>query len=214
MIRMKRKNLQSLVRFLIRLLTHTEYIDLENIPETGGVIIAINHLHYLDTPVVFVNPRRSDITALVTTKYQKNFFMKWFTESAEGIWINRDIADFTAIRKASRALAEGLAVGIAPEGTRSKTAQLQEGKPGTIMLAAKTHAPIVPVGITGTENAFKKILRLRHPKITVRFGEAFTIPEFEQGERSADLKYWTDELMRRIAELLPEGYRGVYAEQI
>jgi 1-acyl-sn-glycerol-3-phosphate acyltransferase len=211
MIRMKRKHLQSLVRFLIKALTRTEFIDYENIPARGGVIVAINHLNYLDTPVLFANPRRPDITALVTTKYQKKAFIKWFTESAEGIWINRDIADFSAIRKASQILADGRALGIAPEGTRSQDAKLQEGKPGTIMLALKSRVPIVPVGITGTEDALKKILHLRKPRIIIRFGEAFTIPEFKKGERSADLKYWTDELMKRIAALLPEQYRGVYA---
>jgi 1-acyl-sn-glycerol-3-phosphate acyltransferase len=213
MVLMKREQLQNLVRFLIKTLTRTEFIDLENIPASGGVIIAINHINYLDTPVIFINPRRTDITALVTTKYQHNLFMKWFCENAHGIWINRDIADFTAIRKASKVLADGWALGIAPEGTRSKTASLQEGKPGTVMLAAKTRMPIVPVGITGTENAFRKIFTLQRPRITVRFGKAFIIPEFKQGERSADLKYWTDELMRRIAELLPASYRGVYGEQ-
>ena len=211
MIRMKRETLQVLVRFLIKVLTRTEFINSENIPATGGVIIAINHLNYLDTPVLFVNPRRPDITALVTTKYQKKAFINWFTESAEGIWINRDIADFSAIRKASKVLAAGRALGIAPEGTRSKNGQLQEGKPGTIMLAVKSKVPIVPVGITGTENAMKKIFHLRKPRISIRFGEAFTIPEFRKGERSADLKYWTNELMRRIAALLPEQYQGVYA---
>ena len=118
----------------------------------------------MDTPVVFVNPRRKDITALVTTKYKKNLFMRWFTESAQAIWIDRDVADFTAIRKASKVLAEGWALGIAPEGTRSKTAQLQEGKPGTIMLALKAKVPIVPVGITGTENSIKKILSFKRPE--------------------------------------------------
>ncbi len=208
---MKRKTLQRLVCFLINSLTHTEFVDLENIPADGGVIIAINHLNYVDTPVLFANPRRPDITALVTTKYQKNAFVNWFTESAEGIWINRDIADFTAIRKASKVLAEGIALGIAPEGTRSKNAKLQKGKPGTIMLAAKTKVPIVPVAITGTETWLQSFKKLRKPTITVRCGKAFCIPEFKRGERSADLKYWTEELMRRLAALLPEQYRGVYA---
>jgi 1-acyl-sn-glycerol-3-phosphate acyltransferase len=211
---MKRERLQRLVRFLIGNLTRTEFFDLENIPTSGGVIIAINHLNYMDTPVLFVNPRRPDITALVTTKYQKNLFMRWFTESARAIWIDRDVADFTAIRKASKALADGCALGIAPEGTRSKNAQLQEGKPGTIMLAIKAKVPIVPVGITGSEHSIKKILRFKRPKISVRFGQAFTIPEFKPGDRSEELKYWTDELMRRIAALLPQEYRGVYADQV
>ena len=209
---MKRNTLQRIVRFFITALTRTEFFDLENIPAEGGVIIAINHLNYLDTPVLFTNQRRPDITALVTTKYQKSGIIKWFTETANGIWINRDIADFSAIRKASKVLAEGYALGIAPEGTRSKNAKLQQGKPGTIMLAAKARVPIVPIGITGTEDWLEKLRHLRKPKITVRCGEAFTIPEFKQGERSADLKYWTEELMKRIAALLPEQYRGVYAE--
>jgi 1-acyl-sn-glycerol-3-phosphate acyltransferase len=212
MLLLKRTTLQRLVRFLIKALTRTDFIGAENIPAKGGVILAINHNSFLDTPVLFVNPVRSDITALVTTKYQKKPFIKWFTESAEGIWINRDIADFTAIRAASKVLAEGRPLGIAPEGTRSKTAQLQAGKPGTIMLAVKSGVPIVPVGITGTEDAFEKLARFIKPHIIIRIGKAFTIPEFKPGERSADLQRWTDELMVRIAALLPESYRGVYAQ--
>ena len=175
---MKRETLQRLVRFLIRTLTHTEYIHPENIPTEGPVILAINHMSHIDTPVLFVNPTRPDITALVTTKYQENAFVTWFTNVAEGIWINRDIADFTAIRKASEVLAKGWVLGIAPEGTRSKSGQMQEGKPGTIMLALKSGAPVVPVALTGTEDALKQLLRLRRPHITVTFGEPFTLPEF------------------------------------
>lgn len=208
---MKKSTLQRIVRILVKVLTRTEFIDIENIPASGGVILAINHLNYLDTPVVFVNPRRPDITALVTTKYSEKRLIQWFTDVAEGIWINRDIADFNAIRKASEALSKGLALGIAPEGTRSKTAQLQEGKPGTVMLALKSGAPIVPVGITGTEDALKKLMRLHRPHITVRFGEPFTLPEFPPHHRSEELKKWTEILMRRIAALLPERYRGIYA---
>lgn len=208
---MKRKTLQQIVRFLLKNLTHTSFIDWHHVPGEGGVIIAINHLSHLDTPVLFVNPARKDITALVTTKYQQRPFVNWFTETAGGIWINRDIADFTAIRKAASALAAGRALGIAPEGTRSQDGQLQQGKPGTIMLAMKSHAPIVPVGIMGTEDAFDKLKRFRKPVITVRFGEAFQVPNFGPGQRSAELERWTEILMRRIADLLPESYHGAYS---
>lgn len=208
---MKRKTLQRLVRFLIKHLTHTEFFNDENIPSEGAVILAINHMSHLDTPVLFVNPRRPDITALVTTKYLEKPLVKWFTTVAEGIWINRDIADFSAIRKASVELSKGRALGIAPEGTRSKIGELQEGKPGTVMVALKTGAPIVPVAITGTEDAFNKLLRLRRPHITVTFGKPIILPEFQPGHRSEELQRWTEILMNRIAEMLPEKYRGVYA---
>ena len=208
---MKRETIQRLVRFLIKHLTHTEFIHPENIPADGGVILAINHMSHLDTPVLFVNPRRLDVTALVTTKYKENAFVSWFTDVAEGIWIDRDIADFTAIRKASEVLAKGWVLGIAPEGTRSKDGKLQEGKPGTIMLALKTGVPIVPVALTGTEDALKKLMRLRRPHITATFGEPFTLPEFQPRHRSEELQRWTEILMRKIAALLPEEYRGVYS---
>lgn len=210
---MKKITLQYIVRFLIKILTVSEYFGTENIPEEGGVILAVNHMSHLDTPLLMVNPIRPDITALVTTKYKENSFVAWFTNTAEGIWINRDITDFTAIRKAAKALNKGLALGIAPEGSRSKNGQLQAGKPGTIMLAVKTGAPIIPVGITGTETAIHDLAHFRRPRMTVRFGEPFTIPPFEQGSRSKDLRKWTRVLMHRIAALLPESYRGVYRDQ-
>jgi 1-acyl-sn-glycerol-3-phosphate acyltransferase len=211
MITMKRSTLQRLVRFLMRALTRSEFIDFNRVPASGGVILAINHLSHLDTPLLFVNPVRPDITALVTTKYKQNKFVSWFTDMAEGIWIDRDIADFTAIRAASKVLSGGWALGIAPEGTRSKNGMLQEGKPGTILLAVKSGVPIVPVGITGTGDAFHKLSRLRRPHLVVRFGQPFTIPQLEPGERSEQLRYWTDVLMCRIAALLPAEYRGEYA---
>ena len=211
---MKKDTLQNIVQFLVNTLTVSKFIGTENIPKEGGVILAINHMSHLDTPLMMVNPVRPDITALVTTKYEENFFVAWFTNTAKGIWINRDIADFTAIRRASKALGEGLALGIAPEGTRSKNGQLQTGKPGTLMLAVKTGAPIVPVGITGTETALNELAHFRRPRLTVRFGKPFIIPPFERGSRSQDLKKWTRELMLRIAVLLPESYRGVYRGQV
>lgn len=209
---MKKQTLQKLVSFLLRNLTDTEYFGLENIPEQGGVILAINHLSYMDTPLLLVNPVRPDITALVTTKYKDSKLIGWFVRTAEGIWINRDVADFSAIREAAKALKKGLALGIAPEGTRSKTGELQEAKPGTIMLALKTGMPIIPVGITGSEDALQKIVRFQRPKLTVRFGEPFTLPEIEPGKRSKALLEWTEILMQKIAALLPESYRGVYTE--
>jgi len=211
---MKKATLRNIVQFLVKTLTVSKFIGTENIPEKGGVILAINHMSHLDTPLMMVNPIRPDITALVTTKYKEKFFVAWFTNTAEGIWINRDVADFTAIRTASKALSEGLALGIAPEGTRSNNGQLQTGKPGTLMLAVKTGAPIVPVGITGTETALHELAHFRRPRLTVRFGKPFIIPPFERGSRSQDLKKWTHELMLRIAALLPASYRGVYHDEV
>ena len=209
---MKKQTLQSLVRFLLRTLTRTEYHGLENIPKSGGVIFALNHLSYIDTPLLLVNPIRPDITALVTTKYKDRALISWFIRSAEGIWINRDVADFSAIREAAKALKKGLALGIAPEGTRTTTGGLQEAKPGTIMLAMKANVPIIPVAITGSENTFRALSKFQRPELSVSFGKPFVIPQAEPGSRSKALLEWTQILMQKIAALLPEAYRGIYAD--
>lgn len=209
---MRPKTLQSIIRFLIKAISRTTYIGLENVPASGGVIIATNHLSQIDNALLFANPARADITALVTTKYQKHAAIRWIVNTAGAIWIDRDIADFNAVRAAARALAEGRALGIAPEGTRSLSGELLEGKPGTLLLAVKSGAPIVPVAIWGSEDAGRKLKALHRPVLTVRFGQPFTIPPIARGEHTQALQHWTDELMCRIAAMLPEKYRGFYKE--
>ncbi len=209
---MKRSTLNSIVKFLIKLLTRTQFNGLENVPTNGAVIIATNHMHYMDIPLLFINPVREDLTALVTTKYQHHWFIRWFCNTAGGIWINRDIADFSAMQAASKALKEGKALGISPEGTRSQTAQLLKAKPGGVLLALKAGVPIVPVAITGTEKAFRRIFTLQRPKLSIRFGPAFNLKPVSPEERERKYQEYTDEIMCHIAALMPEKYWGYYRD--
>jgi 1-acyl-sn-glycerol-3-phosphate acyltransferase len=103
---------------------------------------------------------------------------------------------------------------IAPEGTRSRVGSMIEGRPGVSYLASKLNRPIVPVGLAGTEDRiiFGNLKRLKRSHIVVRAGPAFTLPELPRKERDATLKRFTDEIMCRIAALIPEKNRGVYAE--
>ncbi|MEN4010782.1 MAG: lysophospholipid acyltransferase family protein [Chloroflexota bacterium] len=207
----RRRWLQNAVAFLIRALTRTKFIGIENFPPQDGVIVATNHTSRLDIPVLFVNPVRSDITALVADKYLKYPFFRWFTLAAGGIWLDRSKADFSAFGQALAVLQAGRALGIAPEGTRSETATLLEGKQGTVLLAHRARVPIVPVGISGTHTAQRAMLRLRRGEITVRFGKPFRLPPFSRDNREEDLQRQADEVMCRIAALLPPEYHGFYA---
>jgi 1-acyl-sn-glycerol-3-phosphate acyltransferase len=209
---MKKTTLRSIVTFLVKGLTRTEFLGLENLPISGSLIIATNHMHYMDIPLLFINPVRADLTALVTTKYQKHWFIRWFCETAEGIWINRDIADFSAMQAASKVLKEGHALGISPEGTRSHTFQLIQAKPGTVLLALKMGVPIVPVAITGTEHAFRRIFTLQRPRFTIHFGPSFTLLPVGPENRELMYQQYTDEIMCRIAALMPEKYWGYYRD--
>ena len=209
---MKRETLQTLVNFLIKVLTRTRFLGLEHVPTSGPLIVATNHSSYIDIPLLFVNPARPDITALVTTKYKRHFFISWFVNVGQAVWINRDIADFTAIRAANQALQAGKSLGISPEGTRSRTSQLMPGKPGILLLALKSKAPIVPVAIYGTEKVFTRAFTLQRPRLTVRFGPAFQLPPLDQEERAKLQQEYTDEIMCRIAALMPEKYWGYYKD--
>lgn len=209
---MKREKLQHLVRRLFHSLSILQFIHPEYVPQQGGVIVATNHLSRLDIPVLFLIPTRPDITALVTDKYKRYPFFRWFAESANGIWIDRTKADFTAFREAAELLRKGGCVGISPEGTRSDSGVLLEGKAGTALLALKADVPIVPVGIAGTENALRPMLALQKPVITARFGPPFQLPPLDRSNREETLKNYTDEIMCRIAALLPQKYHGFYRD--
>lgn len=79
-----------------------------------------------------------------------------------------------------------------------------------VLLALKAGVPIVPVAITGTENAFRRIFTLQRPKLSIRFGPAFTLKPVSPEEREKKYQEYTDEIMCRIAALMPEKYWGYY----
>lgn len=212
---MKRSTLYVLIRFCIKTLTRTEFVDAHYVPPLegtkGGVILATNHLSRLDIPVLMLVPNRPDVIALVADKYKQSRFFTFIVNTSGCIWLDRDKADFEALRKAAEYLNKGGALGIAPEGTRSQNGALLEGKPGTILLANRAQVPIVPIGIAGTESGMQALRSLRRPKITVRFGPAFNLPPMDRNNREGWLQSNTDEIMCRIAALLPPQYRGFYA---
>jgi 1-acyl-sn-glycerol-3-phosphate acyltransferase len=209
---MQRETLRKILARLILGMTRTTFYGSEYLPREGGVLVATNHISRMDTLLLFINPGRTDITALVADKYQSYPLFKWILDTGGIIWLDRENADFGAVRAAVTALKQGRALGIAPEGTRSPIAQLQEGKQGITLVALKAGVPIVPVGIAGTEDVFKKALTLQFPKISVRFGPAFTLPPLDRDRREEQMKQYTDEIMCRVAAQLPEPYRGVYKE--
>ena len=207
---MKRETLVKIFKFLFKHLTRLSYEGMENIPAEGGVIIATNHMSRLDFPALFMVSSREDITALVADKYQSYVLFNFIIRTAGGIYLDRSKADFSAFSTGVDFLRKGGALGIAPEGTRSKVGALLEAKPGTVLLATRAKVPVVPVAVIGTEVSVKQLLRLRRPKIHVRVGPAFTYPPLDRDQRHDLLKKYTDEVMCRISAMMPESYHGFY----
>ena len=209
---MVREILRRVILFLFRTLTRLEVVGEENIPASGGCLLATNHLSRLDAPLLFSLLQRKDSTGLIANKYKRYPFFRWIVEGAKGIWLDRDNPDFAALRAALKYLRTGGMIGIAPEGTRSPTGSLVQPKPGVAFLAAKANVPIVPVAVIGTEKGFRSLWRLRRPPIRVEYGVPFLLPKQPGNDRDAALNQAADEIMCQIARLLPSEYWGVYAE--
>ena len=129
--------------------------------------------------------------------------------------VERGRADRRAIRQAEETLRQGIAFGIFPEGTRSPTATMTKPLAGAALIALRSGAPVLPVGVTGTEhlplNGSKAPKRRYRRAARVTIGKPFTIPRVIEGERLTS-EGATDVMMRRVAELVPAGYRGVYVD--
>jgi len=205
---------RAVIRFLFAMLTHIDVEGLENIPKQGSAILAANHQGLIDSPLIFIMVERNDVTGLVADKYKKKPIFPLLVSVVDGIWINREEADPHAMRAARDYLKNGGLLGIAPEGTRSHTGGLIPAKTGVAYLAYKADVPIIPIAIAGTEKLFDELSHLRRPHLMIRFGEAFRLPPLVRSERAEGLQHNTDEIMCRIAAMLPPEYRGVYADHL
>jgi 1-acyl-sn-glycerol-3-phosphate acyltransferase len=157
---------------------------------------------------------RNDLVGIIGKSYQDKTIIRWILERmGTMIWMDRETIDFEAIRNALHHLRQGLVVGIAPEGTRSRESKsLMEGKQGAALLAARASVRILPVGIAGSEKIMGELLKLRRPTVNIRVGKVYTLPEMDMNDRQGWLQRSTDEIMCRIAAQLPPQYRGYYAE--
>lgn len=210
--RFARITLRGIVILLAKLLTRTQVMGLEHIPKEGGVLLTANHLSAVDPALVFMCLDRQDSQGFVAKEHQRNFFYRTIVNLIGGIWLNRYEADTQALRKARTHLINGGIFGIAPEGTRSPTGSLIRGKTGAAYLAEISQVPVQPIAIYGSENAGHRIIRFERPEIHVSFGELYKLPKVDRKNREVGLQRNTDEIMCRIAAMLPTDYRGVYAD--
>lgn len=179
----------------------------------GQFIIVANHISNFDIPLIGVTfPSRVSFVG------KEQLFLSPLGPLFRALGsfaIRRGRVDREALRKADEVLGKGLILGIFPEGGRSRSHQLMRPRPGVALLAFRSNAYIVPVGISGTE----KIARGRgkipfgpfqRPLVEVHIGEPFKLSANGEGPSRADLASGTTLIMERIASLLPESYRGIY----
>jgi len=197
-----------LVKGLLKILARWEVRGKENVPPHGPLIVVANHLNYSDPPIVSASlPRRVVFMAKV------ELFHSWgrfFVRAFGAFPARKKSPDKNALRRSFKVLEQGLALGIFPEGTRSRDGKLQPAFLGAAMIAMRSRAPLLPVGITGTEKLRGIGWVFRRPRITVSIGKPFYPPDSHTKVTKEALKEFTDVIMCHIARLLPPEYHGVY----
>jgi 1-acyl-sn-glycerol-3-phosphate acyltransferase len=211
---MGRKFTFFFINLVLGLVSRLKVVDRQNAPLDESFVLASNHIGRLDAALVYHFSQRQDIIMIVAEKYRKIPLIPWFVKQLDGIWVDRFNADFSAVRETLNRLKKGGVLVLAPEGTRSPTGKLQKAWAGASYMAAKAEVPILPVALIGSEdaNVVAHLRRMRRTEITIRVGKAFRLPPLPKKDRDAALEAYTDEIMCRIAVLLPPEKRGEYAD--
>jgi 1-acyl-sn-glycerol-3-phosphate acyltransferase len=176
------------------------------------LILAVNHINFLEVPILAVYSYPLLLTGLVKAETWKNPIMAFIFDTYEAIPINRKGSIMEAFKGAREALSKGVFVCIAPEGARSKTGVLGKGKAGVVQLALDTGVAVLPVVHYGGENIWRNIRRFRRTPFRFKVGRPFKF-KVEGRVDKAMREVLLDELMGQMAKLLPEYMRGNYAEQ-
>lgn len=207
------------VGFLLRRYGTHHISGQEHIPADGPVLFVSNHLSNVDAFCLQLAYGR-DVTFMAGVKLKANALTRLTVEIVPTIPIRPGAPDKEAIKAALDALKAGKRIHIFPEGGRSRTGGLIEGKPGALLIARMSKVPIVPIGLMGTEKLFPindadmANERLQQATVTVRVGRPFHLEDLAPVPAGhADPKRWQiDQVMLRIAELVDPPYRGIYGE--
>jgi len=186
--------------------------NLDKIPMEGPLIVYSNHTGQIEIPLMYSHLQPRPLTGIAKVETWDGWFLRWVFNLWGAIPIRRGEADMEAMRKSLEALKHGNILAIAPEGTRNKTGQLIKAYPGIITLALRSGAPLLPVAHWGGENFLFNFKQLKRIDFHIRVGEPFTLNPGNQRVTKETRQQMVDEMMYRLAALLPEHYRGAYAD--
>lgn len=205
-----------LINFIIRVYTRItcriDAPDLHKFPSKGPLIVISNHTGQIEAPLLYAHLQPRHITGWAKAETWDNWFLRWVFNTWGMIPVRRGEADMHALKEALRALNNGMIFGIAPEGTRNYTGRLRRAMPGTVIVALHSGVPIIPIAHWGGENFMKNFKHLKRTDFHIRVGEPFKL-KVEGLKVTAEIRQQiVDEMMVQIAVLMPEEYRGDYAE--
>ena len=163
----------------------------ENIPMDEPLIYCGNHRTYLDPPLIVVTAKRH-VRFMAKIELKKNPLFAFLGVVFDGIYVNRDSKDITAIKTVLKALKNGECVALFPEGTRNGLEKGEKVKDGAAFFALRSGAKVMPVGISGGTGKFDKV--------TIRYGKPIDFSGYDKNDKDV-LEKMTDEIMKNIMDL-------------
>ena len=163
----------------------------ENIPMDEPLIYCGNHRTYLDPPLIVVTAKRH-VRFMAKIELKKNPLFAFLGVVFDGIYVNRDSKDITAIKTVLKALKNGECVALFPEGTRNGLEKGEKVKDGAAFFALRSGAKVMPVGISGGTGKFDKV--------TIRYGKPIDFSGYDKDDKDV-LEKMTDEIMKNIMNL-------------
>lgn len=201
---------------LVKILVRLRIEGMENIPKDEAVLVVANHLHNADPVLIEIAFPRA-VHFMAKEELYRFKPLAWLITKFGNFPVARGKSDRKAVRAAINRLNHGVAVGLFPEGTRSKTLRLAQGRTGAGFIAIQGKSLILPLGITGTErlpfNGKRPAHQMPdpgHKGVRIRIGKPFSLPATGPTGKRLSAEEATEIMMWAIAELLPEDYRGVY----
>jgi 1-acyl-sn-glycerol-3-phosphate acyltransferase len=200
------------LRYIFRLILRVDIRGLENVPREGALIVAISHSNFLDPLLTGAYVPRDVIPMAKIEAFNIpviGFIVKWYGAFP----VRRGEADMNAFKTALRLLQGGQAIVMAPEGHRSESGALQQGREGAIMLSLRTGAPILPVAVWGGKAFWKSLSHLRRTPMWFYVGEP-VLPEVRSTKPTREwVGELADELMYCLADQMPPELHGYYADK-
>ncbi len=204
--------LVALFRGLAGLMYRVDAAALGRVPLQGPMILVTNHVHIFEIPVIYARLQPRPVHGLVLASRWKNPVVAWGLNACGTIPLVRGGMNLDPMQQALDALKEGDFLIIAPEGTRSHDGQMGRGHHGIVPLALKSGAPLLPVGYFGGEHYKENLGRLRRTDFHLVVGTPFRLVSGGNPLTHEVRQQMVDEVMYRLAAILPEAYRGKYAQ--
>ncbi len=198
---------------LTSLLCRIDDSELAKVPRKGPLIIYTNHVNILEIPIIYTRLQPRRVHGMLLAERWNIPVINWALDVSETIPLHRAEADTTALKAGLRLLEKGDMLVMAPEGTRSHDGRLGAAHPGVVLLALHSRAPLIPVAYFGAERWIENLRRLKRTDFHMRVGRTFHLDEGGEKVTRAVRQQMVDEMMCQLASLLPEQYRGAYADQ-